>query len=69
MPLPSPKDNEEKNEFISRCMSDEGMNKEFKNGKQKIAVCFSLYEKNKTSKAEGEALLWDEVKNDGYTLS
>jgi|TARA_R110000744_G_scaffold4455_1_gene16084 hypothetical protein len=40
MPLPK-KENEDKNEFMSRCMDDETMNKEYPDGKQRLAVCIS----------------------------
>ena len=39
MPIPSPKPNEDKNAFVSRCMSDETMKKDYEDSKQRIAVC------------------------------
>jgi hypothetical protein len=39
MPIPTPKPNEVKNEFIARCMSDETMLKEFPEAAQRLAVC------------------------------
>lgn len=51
MPLTSPKNNESKDEFIKRCMSDEVMKKEFpkKSGEdkanQRYAVCMKQWEK------------------------
>ena len=47
MPIPSPKGPEEKNKFISRCMSDKVMKKEFPDNKQRVAVCLSKYKKAK----------------------
>lgn len=41
MPLPQKKDDESNSSFISRCMSDEKMMKEYPNGKQRIAVCIN----------------------------
>ena len=49
MPLPSPKGNQDKKSFISKCMSDPVMNKEFSDPKQRAAVCHS-----KWKKSEGE---------------
>ena len=45
MPLPSPKDGEKKNEFMSRCMSDLTAKDEFKDVKQRVAVCASQFDK------------------------
>ena len=43
MPLPKPKSNEDKDTFISRCMSE--INDEFPEQKQRFAICNSIYEK------------------------
>lgn len=48
MPIPTPrmgKNPESRDSFMKRCMSDLVMNKEFKDQKQKAAVCFSSYRK------------------------
>jgi hypothetical protein len=39
MPIPSKKDNEKKSEFMTRCMSDPVMTKEYSDPKQRIAIC------------------------------
>ena len=41
MPVPSKRKDEDKNTFMSRCMSDEKMKKEFPDNKQRTAVCIS----------------------------
>lgn len=41
MPIPSRKDNEDKNSFMSRCMSDNTMSKEYPNSDQRTAICMS----------------------------
>lgn len=41
MPIPSREDNEDKNKFMSRCMSDETMKKEYTNIDQRSAICIS----------------------------
>lgn len=41
MPLPSKKQSEEKSSFMSRCMSDETMQKEYPDSKQRSALCMS----------------------------
>jgi len=45
MPLPEPSNDENKQNFISRCMSDDNIKKEFSSHKQKLAVCFSQWKR------------------------
>lgn len=47
MPLPSPKGNQDQKGFISKCMSDPVMRKEFADPKQRAAVCHSKWKKAK----------------------
>ncbi|MFW5895485.1 MAG: hypothetical protein ACOCT9_01955 [archaeon] len=49
MPLPEPKNREEKQEFISRCMSNDTMKREFNNKDQRLAVCYKQWEKKNES--------------------
>ena len=49
MPLPNPKKNEKQGDFISRCAGNETMNKDFKDTKQRVAVCYSQWKKAKAS--------------------
>lgn len=39
MPIPKPKPTETNKEFIERCMSDDIMKTEYKNEKQRLAIC------------------------------
>lgn len=57
MPLPSPK-NESKRQFISRCMQDEVMKKEYED-EQRAAVCYSIW-KDKKSSARASIEMGDE---------
>ena len=41
MPIPSKKDGEDRNKFMSRCMSDPTMSKEFPDNQKRVAVCIS----------------------------
>jgi len=52
MPLPKPKESEKKNDFISRCMSDESMKSEFDDHTQRVAVCYSLFDRGSSTKTE-----------------
>lgn len=49
MPIPKPKKNEEHNAFLSRCMSNETMKKDFPDNKQRIAICLGQTKKTKAS--------------------
>ena len=51
MPIPKPNKKEKKNDFISRCMGNDVMKKEYKDDKQRSAVCYSQWEKK--NKSEG----------------
>jgi len=44
MPIPSPQKNEKVKDFISRCMSDSAMTKDYENN-QRYAICQSTWEK------------------------
>jgi len=44
MPIPAPKKDEKKKTFISRCMSDQNMLKEFPKADQRAAVCYSKWD-------------------------
>jgi hypothetical protein len=59
MPLPSPKKKETEQEFVSRCMGDDMMNQDFKDQKQRAAVCYSQYKKRIKNKGEAS---WDDVR-------
>lgn len=39
MPIPKRKENEDKQNFVSRCMSNETMKSEYPDSKQRVAIC------------------------------
>jgi len=45
MPLPTKKPNENKNEFLTRCVHDHTMVKEYPKPMQRVAVCIAQWEK------------------------
>ncbi|MDD5013733.1 MAG: HK97 family phage prohead protease [Atribacterota bacterium] len=50
MPLPKVKENEEKDDFLSRCMGDKTMNDEYLDEKQRYAICNQIWrDKDKDS--------------------
>lgn len=59
MPLPKPSKKETEQEFIGRCMGDDMMNKDFKDQKQRAAVCYSQYRKRVKNKGQAS---WDDVR-------
>jgi hypothetical protein len=61
MPLPKPKNKEKKTEFVSRCIGDNQTGKDFPDQKQRIAVCYSLWDK-----AKKEASASVELNNDEF---
>jgi len=59
MPLPIKNKKETEQEFINRCMSDDIVKNEFKDQKQRLAVCYSQYKIRHKSKGETS---WDDVR-------
>jgi len=59
MPLPGKRKDESRKEFMSRCMGDDMMNTEFKDPKQRAAVCNSQFERRKKSKGTAN---WNDVR-------
>lgn len=49
MPIPKPRDDEERDEFITRCMGDESMVTEYTGRGQRAAVCQSTWQQNNNS--------------------
>lgn len=45
MPIPKPTPTEDVDKFIDRCMSDENMNTDYPDEKQRYAICLVTYEK------------------------
>lgn len=41
MPIPKKEPNEDKQKFVSRCMSNETMKKDYPNSQQRVAICLS----------------------------
>ena len=66
MPLPKPTKKETEKEFVSRCMGDDMINKDFKDQKQRAAVCYSRFRIRERMKGEAN---WDDVrKGDSLNL-
>ena len=65
MPLPSKKDGESRENFLSRCMSDEKSIQEFKDNSQRMAVCMSKALEGLETLSS--AAFAHDVTHDGYT--
>lgn len=52
MPVPKPEKDENKQKFVSRCMSNETMKKEYPNSQQRVAVCLDQTRKSKSALIE-----------------
>lgn len=50
MPIPQPKKNESKNDFVSRCFTDPIMEGDFPNKNQRLAVCNQTFRDKKKKK-------------------
>ena len=58
MPIPKPRKDETQKDFISRCMGDDIMNREYPDGSQRSAICHSQWDnKNKTEMSDEEILV------------
>ena len=65
MPIPSRKKDEDREQFMSRCMSDENMKKDYKQNQQRIAVCLTKASEGMSSMAAAD--LHYTVEEFGYT--
>jgi hypothetical protein len=66
MPLPKKEKNESKEQFISRCMANPTMNKEYPNNKQRYSVCVN---QSKSSILEDVCEILAEQQSLGFTES
>ena len=64
MPIPKPRKGEKEKDFLARCMSNEAMNKEYPDNKQRMAICGTQWRK-KDKKSEKSM---DVIKNYEYLL-
>lgn len=52
MPMPEPEQDENKDEFIKRCMSDGTMKREYGDREQRLAVCNRQWRRGKRKEGE-----------------
>jgi len=71
MPIPSKRDDEDKQKFVSRCMGDEVMKKDYPDSKQRIAICLGQTSKKSKSLVEevhdellASNCIWDDEWNE-----
>jgi len=63
VPIPTLGKKEDRAKFISRCMSNPVMKRDFKDNKQRLAVCYSQWRKKKAT-VEDDKMVKKEVKRD-----
>jgi GTP cyclohydrolase II len=71
MPIPSRDKDEDRQKFVSRCMSDEVMKKDYPDTQQRVAICIGQSKKSKSSLLEevhdellANNCLWDDEWNE-----
>ena len=75
MPLPVPRNNEKRGDFVSRCVSNLTDKDEFNDNKQRVAVCINIFEQaeSKASVVTGEgdekSLYFSDAANENKTLN
>lgn len=57
MPIPFPRKSETSEKFISRCMGDSVMNKDYPDNKQRYAICQSQLRKRNKAQALIEQIM------------
>ena len=65
MPLPKPSKNQKQSEFISKCMGDNTMNKDFPQQKQRAAVCYSQFKRKVKA---SESLDWEDSSDESFII-
>jgi len=70
MPLPKPKDNESKDDFLKRCMGDDLMNREYPDKDQRYAICNKqLEDKSKDPKSSKKKKPFMEARSYPFEIS
>jgi hypothetical protein len=66
MPIPTPHKGQDEEKFMQDCMGDPVMNKEYKDQKQRAAICYRQFSTRKQKKSSAsEEVDWSDVGNDG----
>jgi hypothetical protein len=65
MPLPKPTKNQKQSEFVSKCMGDAMMNKDFPDQKQRAAVCYSQFKRKSNA---SESLEWEDCADETFII-
>lgn len=64
MPLPSPNEDEDHNDWIERCMGNSNMNEEFPENDQRHAVCQSIWDEDKKDMKTHDIYVYGDIWND-----
>jgi hypothetical protein len=63
MPLPKPKNQEKKSDFVSRCISEVAKDPKFKDNKQRVAICYTQFDE-----AKSEASIVGEIDGEEFLV-
>jgi hypothetical protein len=63
MPLPKPKNQEKKNDFVNRCISEVAKDPKFKDNKQRVAICYTQFDE-----AKSEASIVGEIDGEEFLV-
>lgn len=62
MPIPMPDKGEKKDDFVSRCMGDNIMNKDYPDQKQRSGICYSQWNEHEKKKEKKGEIMMDITK-------
>ena len=66
MPIPTPQKDQDQDQFMQDCMGDPVMNKDYKDQKQRAAICYRQFRTRKDKKSHAsEEVKWSDVSKDG----
>lgn len=68
MPIPKPKKDETKDDFIDRCMGNEAMKEEFPDNDQRLAVCHDSWDKEKEKKSKSKENMPENIEYRTFTV-
>jgi len=65
MPLPKPSKNQKQSDFVSKCMGDPSIIKEFPDQKQRAAICYSQFKRKVKA---SESLDWEDSMDECFII-
>ena len=75
MPIPTPRNDEKRGDFMGRCVSDLTKKGEFEDNKQRVAVCMNIFKDSESSasveigQGDDKKLFFNDAANENKTLN